>query len=239
MMGNLRLPQVRSHDGKDGGLLEDQDGWAQNDDQDGWKDQEGHRDQHLDGRLLCLFLSSLASLGFGHTEAGNLHAERRLSAPVRLTQSDIGLWTLQLQRLERTRAYADGFGIERRLAERIYDAAVNEGIDIDLAFRLVKVESSFRQRAVGPAGSIGFTQVQPRTARWLDPSVSREDLFETETNLRLGFRYLKMLLDRYRSTRMALLAYNRGPATVATVLAAGEDPANGYARRVLSVKPAR
>ncbi len=186
-----------------------------------------------------LVLSSLASLGFGHTEAGNLRAEGSSGMPVRLTQSDLGLWTVQLQRLERTRAYAGEFRIERRLAERIYDAAVNEGVDVDLAFRLVKVESSFRQRAVGPAGSIGYTQVQPRTARWLDPSVSREDLFETETNLRLGFRYLKMLLDRYRSTRMALLAYNRGPGTVATVLAAGEDPANGYARRVLAVKPAR
>lgn len=159
--------------------------------------------------------------------------------PIRATQSDIGLWTVQMQRLERTRAYSDGFRIERRLAERIYDAAVNEGVDADLAFRLVKVESSFRRRAVGPAGSIGYTQVQPRTARWLDPSVSREELFETDTNLRLGFRYLRMLLDRYRSTRMALLAYNRGPGTVATVLAAGEDPANGYARRVMSVIPAR
>lgn len=186
-----------------------------------------------------LFLGSLASLGFGHAEAGNLRAEPSLSAPVRPSQSDIGLWTVQLRRLERTRAYAEGFRIERRLAERIFDAAVNEGIDPNLAFRLVKVESSFKRSAVGPAGSIGYTQVQPRTARWLDPSVSREDLFETDTNLRLGFRYLRMLLDRYRSTRMALLAYNRGPGTVATVLAAGEDPANGYASRVMSVTPAR
>ncbi len=188
--------------------------------------------------ISLLFLSSLASLGFGHSEAGNLHAERSWGVPVHLTQSDVGLWSVQLERRERTRAYADGFRIEQPLAERIYDAAVNEGVDVDLAFRLVKVESSFRRRAIGPAGSIGYTQVQPRTARWLDPSVSREDLFETETNLRLGFRYLRMLLDRYRSTRMALLAYNRGPGTVASVLAAGEDPANGYARRVLSVRPA-
>ena len=186
-----------------------------------------------------LLLGSLASFGFGHTEAGNLHPERSPSVVVLPTQSDIGLRALQLQRLSETRAYASAFKIERRLAESIYDAAVNEGVDVDLAFRLVKVESSFRRRAVGPAGSIGYTQVQPETARWLDPSVSREDLFETDTNLRLGFRYLRLLLDRYRSTRMALLAYNRGPGTVATVLAAGEDPANGYARRVLSVTPAR
>ena len=82
-------------------------------------------------------------------------------------------------------------------------------------------------------GSIGYTQVQPNTARWLDPSVTRDDLFETETNLQLGFRYLRMLMDRYRDTRVALLAYNRGPGTVEALLANGEDPANGYAARVL------
>ena len=189
--------------------------------------------------LPVLPLVVLASLGFGHTEAGILHEEARLSAPMTASLSDIALRPIQGQRRERIGAYARGFAIERQLAERIYDAAVNEEIDPELAFRLVKVESSFRQRAIGPAGSIGYTQVQPRTARWMDPSVSREDLFEVETNLRLGFRYLKMMQNRYGDTRLALLAYNRGPGIVTTVLAAGEDPANGYADRVLGVEPAR
>ena len=97
----------------------------------------------------------------------------------------------------------------------------------------MRVESSFRQGAIGPAGSIGLSQVQPKTAAWLDPSVTRDDLFEMETNLQLGFRYLRLLIDRYGDTRLALLAYNRGPGTVDAMLAAGEDPANGYAARVL------
>ena len=189
--------------------------------------------------LPVLSLAILASLGFGHTEAGILHDNAPSSVAIAASQSDIALRSLQVERRERVRAYANGFAIERQLAERIYDAAVNEGVIPDLAFRLVKVESSFRQRAIGPAGSIGYTQVQPRTARWMDPSVSREDLFEVETNLRLGFRYLKMMQDRYGDTRLALLAYNRGPGTVTTVLATGEDPANGYARRVLGLNPGR
>jgi soluble lytic murein transglycosylase-like protein len=189
--------------------------------------------------LPVLSLAILASLGFGHTEAGILHDNTPSDVAPAASQSDIALRSLQIERRERVRAFAKGFAIERQLAERIYDAAVNEGVIPELAFRLVKVESSFRQRAIGPAGSIGYTQVQPRTARWMDPSVSREDLFEVETNLRIGFRYLKMMQDRYRDTRLALLAYNRGPGTVTTVLATGEDPANGYARRVLGVNPAR
>ena len=79
----------------------------------------------------------------------------------------------------------------------------------------------------------GYTQVQPNTAWWLDPTVTRDVLFEMDTNLRLGFRYLRMLIDRYGSTRIALLAYNRGPGTVQALIASGEDPANGYATRVL------
>ena len=131
-------------------------------------------------------------------------------------------------------AYASAFRIDAELAGLIYETAFREGLDPDLGFRLVRVESSFRRRAVGPAGSIGLAQVRLGTARWLEPGITRDRLFDPGTNLRLGFRYLDLLLHRYRGdARLALLAYNRGPGTVTALLALGEDPANGYARRVL------
>ncbi len=191
--------------------------------------------------ILAPLAVSLGSLGLPHAEAGILHAGPPPDPVPFVTLGDRALERTELDRRAKIGRYADGFGIARSLAARIYDAAVNEGVSPELAFRLVRVESSFRQWAVGPAGSIGYTQVQPRTATWLDPSVTREDLFEVETNLRLGFGYLRMLLDRYGDTRVALLAYNRGPGTVEGLLAAGEDPSNGYAERVLSIRtrPAR
>lgn len=178
-------------------------------------------------------LAALASVGFEHAEAGILRNPPVVNGLARATLAEHGLRAAGLDRTEAVRTNADRFRIDWRLSERIYDAAVRNGLDVELAYRLVRVESSFRQRAIGPAGSIGFTQVQPGTARWLDPSVTAEDLFEVETNLGLGFRYLRMLIDRYGDTRLALLAYNRGPATVEALLVAGEDPANGYAQRVL------
>lgn len=181
---------------------------------------------------LPLFLS-LGSLGFVHAGAGILRAGSAAEARLPSTWSDVALRHARIERLERVRGFAERFRVPVGLSERIYDAAVNEGVDAELAFRLVQVESRFRRGAIGPAGSIGYTQVQPRTARWLEPGVTNEDLFEVETNLRLGFRYLRMLLDRYGDLRIALLAYNRGPGTVEALLAAGEDPANGYAQRVL------
>jgi soluble lytic murein transglycosylase-like protein len=120
------------------------------------------------------------------------------------------------------------------LAEDIERAAIAEGIDPDLAFRLVRVESGFHERAVSSAGALGLTQLMPATAASLQPGITREQIFERETNLRLGFRYLRWLLSIYDGRLdEALHAYNRGPGTVARVRAAGGDPANGYADLVL------
>src|SRR5690606_28559925 len=78
------------------------------------------------------------------------------------------------------------------------------------------------------------TQVMPRTAAWLEPGTTSKDLYDRKTNLRLGFRYLDQMIDKYKGdVKLALLAYNRGPGTVDKVLARGGDPDNGYADRVL------
>ncbi|HEX7091240.1 MAG TPA: lytic transglycosylase domain-containing protein [Longimicrobiales bacterium] len=127
------------------------------------------------------------------------------------------------------------YDISRDLAEDIYDAAVEADIDPALAYGLVKTESNFDHRAVSNVGARGLTQLMPRTARWLMPGISNEDLFDRQINLRLGFHYLRDLIDQYDGNiRLALLAYNRGPGTVDRVLARGGDPNNGYADMVLS-----
>lgn len=127
------------------------------------------------------------------------------------------------------------YGISRDLAEDIYDAAVRNDIDPDVAFGLVNTESTFDERAVSNVGARGLTQVMPRTARWLRPGTTADDLFDRRLNLDLGFKYLRRLIDRYDGNiRLALLAYNRGPGTVDRILARGGDPDNGYADRVLS-----
>lgn len=130
--------------------------------------------------------------------------------------------------------YALRYGISFELASRIERAALAEEIDPELAFRLVRVESDFNPRAVSSAGALGLTQLMPGTAEALQPGITREQVFEPETNLRLGFRYLRWLLRLYDGdVAEALHAYNRGPGTVARIRARGGDPANGYAERIL------
>lgn len=133
--------------------------------------------------------------------------------------------------------YAARYGISSDLAREIESAAITEGIDPDLAFRLVQVESSFDELAVSPAGALGLTQLMPATAEWLQPGITTDQIFDRRTNLRLGFRYLRLLLRVYDGrVDEALHAYNRGPGTVDRIRAEGGDPANGYAERVLGVR---
>lgn len=142
---------------------------------------------------------------------------------------------IQLDRLERIRHFSSKYGVPADLSTSIHDIAHAEGLEPELGFRLVEIESSFRRLAVSEAGAVGYTQIKPSTAAWLRPETRRDQLFDTETNLRLGFRYLSVLLDRYDGDhRLALLAYNRGPNRVGSLLAMGRDPANGYARRILT-----
>lgn len=127
--------------------------------------------------------------------------------------------------------YARQYRITMELAELIHDVALAEKIEPELAFRLVKLESRFDPNVVSHAGAVGLTQLMPGTARYFQPGVTVEQLTDPETNLRIGFRYLRGLVREYRGDlRLALLVYNRGPVAVQNALAMGENPANGYDR---------
>lgn len=127
-----------------------------------------------------------------------------------------------------------GYRVSSTLAAQIVDAAEDHGIAPDVAFGLVATESGFRRTARSHVGAVGLAQLMPATARWLEPGTTRKDLEDPETNLRLGFRYLRDLVEKYEGdTALALTAYNRGPGTVDRVLRRGGDPDNGYAGKVL------
>lgn len=158
----------------------------------------------------------------------------RAEGAVQARTTDLELLRLESARLETIMRNSARYRIPADLAEDIYDIALSEGIDPGLAYRITRVESGFVQRAVSPVGAVGLTQLMPTTAFEMDPSLRYSDLFDRKTNLRLGFRYLRVMLDRYDGDlRLALLAYNRGPGTVDGIRRAGGDPANGYARAVM------
>ncbi len=125
---------------------------------------------------------------------------------------------------------AKGYNLSLDLAEEIQEAAEYHGIDPEVAFGLVRAESSFRNQATSTVGAVGLTQLMPATAKWLEPGVTRSELRDPETNLRIGFKYLRQLIEKYNGdVDLALVAYNRGPGTVDKALKRGRNPDNGYA----------
>jgi soluble lytic murein transglycosylase-like protein len=137
----------------------------------------------------------------------------------------------QLDRAKKVISYSSRYKIGADLATNIVDVAQAEGIDPELAFRLVKLESDFNVHATSPVGALGLTQVMPSTAKFYVKGVTREKLYDPNTNLRVGFRYLRGLVDEYHGdVKLALLVYNRGPVAVAKSRALGDNPSNGYDR---------
>jgi soluble lytic murein transglycosylase-like protein len=150
------------------------------------------------------------------------------------TQGELDLVKLQLERTSAILENSARYQIPADLAEDIYDIALSEGIDPALGFRLVKVESGFKATARSSMDAYGYTQLQLPTARFYDPKVTVRDLYDRGTNLRIGFRFLRELLEQFdHDMELALVAYNRGPGKVAGILAKGGDPANGYAETVM------
>lgn len=135
--------------------------------------------------------------------------------------------------------FAREYNISEALAKNIHAAALESGIAPKVAFGLVRAESSFRTRVVSPVGAIGLTQVMPATAREVVPGTTRQDLMKPETNLKIGFTYLRRLIDKYGDEELALTAYNRGPGTVNRLLKRGRNPDNGYADKVITGKSQR
>lgn len=134
-----------------------------------------------------------------------------------------------LTRWHRIYGFARKYEVSSDLARKIYDAALEQKIEPDLGFRLVNAESEFKTRAASPVGAIGLTQLMLGTARGFEPSVTREDLMQPETNLRIGFKYLRALIrENDGNLSLALLVYNRGPVAVQLALSQGRNPTNGY-----------
>jgi soluble lytic murein transglycosylase-like protein len=184
----------------------------------------------------ALVLGAATALG-PESALNSFELRQRIAAIEAELLSRIGelrLTRLELTRLQAIHEHSSRHGIPADLAARIYDIAIAEGIDPALAFSLVRVESRFARDAVSEKGAVGLTQVMPTTALSLEPGIGKAKLFEEETNLRLGFRYLRQMIQQYRGDlHLALLAYNRGPTRVDEIRRNGGDPANGYAEAVL------
>jgi soluble lytic murein transglycosylase-like protein len=208
-------------------------------------DRDRRRRKWRTGLLLTGFA---ASVGFVVRDSGPAEAKAeaprfpvvigseavRLRTELDAAKSELDLANAQLDRWHRIFGYSSKYRVAADLATSIYDISLAEGIEPELAFRLVRVESEFNERATSPVGAVGLTQLMLPTARFFQKGITKEELYDRDTNLRIGFRYLRTLVREYKgNVQLALLVYNRGPAAVESSREQGRDPSNGYERVVM------
>ena len=187
----------------------------------------------LFGAALGLWDSRNLQDAYAQSSLGVNDELARTRAELESARGSLDLANAQLQRWNRIYNYSSRYRIGADLAEWIHDIALAEGIEPDLAFRLVRVESEFNERATSPVGAVGLTQLMLPTARYFEKGITREGLYDRETNLRVGFRYLRALIREYKGdVKLALLVYNRGPVAVQTARNMGMSPSNGYEHAV-------
>jgi len=161
----------------------------------------------------------------------DVSTDRTIAAQLDSARGELDLARTELDRANRIIAFSSQYAIPAALSGNIIDVARAEGIDPELAFRLVKLESDFNTHATSPVGAIGLTQVMPATARFYVKDITAQHLYDPNVNLRVGFRYLRGLVrENHGDMKTALLVYNRGPVAVAKARAQGNNPSNGYDR---------
>jgi len=98
-------------------------------------------------------------------------------------------------------------------------------VDPYLVAAIIREESQYDWRAVSRVGAIGLMQVMPGTAnnvaqRLGFPAVGRDDLFDQETNIRIGVHYVAQLLEQFSgNVAQTIASYNAGPVAVGSWIA--------------------
>jgi soluble lytic murein transglycosylase len=106
-----------------------------------------------------------------------------------------------------------------RYQEIVVGHARNYRLDPALLAAVIYQESKFHADARSDRGAVGLMQLLPETARGIAARTGGSrfrvsDLYDPEINVRYGSWYLRHLLDKYGSERLALAAYNAGQANV-------------------------
>ncbi len=114
-----------------------------------------------------------------------------------------------------------GYGVYQLSYPVKYEAEIAKysdefGVEEELIYAIISAESGFNENAESRVGAKGLMQLMPTTAAFVAydllelDSFLETDLYDAETNIMLGSRYLKYLLDKFEDSDYAIIAYNAG-----------------------------
>lgn len=91
--------------------------------------------------------------------------------------------------------------------------ASENGVALELAHAVVTVESNFKPYSLGRAGEVGLMQIKPATAKMMGYDGTTTGLFDPETNIKYGMKYLGKAQKLGDGTTCGtILKYNAGHA---------------------------
>jgi soluble lytic murein transglycosylase len=103
----------------------------------------------------------------------------------------------------------------------IQQESAKNGLDPYMVASLIRQESEFNPGAISSANAFGLMQLLPSVGRSMAKQegvkhFNENELFNPETNIKLGTRYLKQTLDKFDGQApYAFAAYNAGDSRVA------------------------
>ena len=91
------------------------------------------------------------------------------------------------------------------------------GVDENLVFAVIKAESNFQEDAVSHKDALGLMQIMKETAEDVARKYfnnSEREILNVQNNIKIGTKYLAVLLEKYKNIEVAVAAYNAGIGTV-------------------------
>ncbi|MBX3246175.1 MAG: transglycosylase SLT domain-containing protein [Myxococcales bacterium] len=116
--------------------------------------------------------------------------------------------------------WAEVGALPRAYEAEVEEAARRHGVDPNLLFAVMRVESVYQKEIVSYAGAIGLCQIMPRTGTLIARAQGRDDfttadLLDPNVNLDFAAWYLRSLIERFEGRLpLAIASYNGGPHNV-------------------------
>lgn len=113
----------------------------------------------------------------------------------------------------------------KKYEEYVVKYAREYGIDELLVYSIIKSESNFKQDAISKSEAKGLMQLMEKTAiemtnevdeneSYIEDNDFSNELYNPETNIKLGTYYFSTLIRKYNNVGLALAAYNAGMGRV-------------------------
>lgn len=170
--------------------------------------------------------------GYVLTNRGDKYRSGKAAKPVFISRNDVPVFTNKTGKYRGNREYVEVFVQFDRVvvpkryrnltpdkytmdeyAKIVRENARRYGLDPDLIFAVIKVESDFAWSAVSNAGARGLMQLMPGTAA--EMGVTGAGIFDPASNIAAGTQYLAKLMDLFDGNLAhALAGYNAGPGNV-------------------------